>query len=228
MKAAGEVKAIVLKGAGEVVVAGSLAELESFLDESGESEVTIILIRGEVLTVLKPVKASERLQIRSSVEQAMAAQPAQRPPAQPQQVEPAQQEGVVALVLDQMFRGFAGILERELKQAPVEIHEVVGRGLQSTIKVSERVYQEPANDDFDVLKLVEALASRARTVVFYTGDKKLARQASALGLANVAVKYMPPNEYPGKETLVKAMVDAAREILAGPNGSAGRQAPQAG
>ncbi len=212
-----EVKAIILTGKGDVVISGSLSELEELLDKTGDVE-TVILIRGEVLSVFKAVKAGERGQARIGFEQA------RRPLTElirtagleeARAIEAGKPGGVVALVLDQMFRGFAGILERELKHDAIEIHEIVGRGLQSTLKVSDRVYQEPANDDFDVLKLVENLAGKARVVVFFTGDKKLARQASALGLDNVIAKYMPPNEYPGKESLAKAMIETVRGVLEG-------------
>lgn len=212
-----EVKAIILTRKGDVVIAGSLSELEELLDKTGDVE-TLILIRGDVLSIFKAVKAAERVQASVGFEQARRPLPELIRTAgleKAEAVEAGRPGGVVALVLDQMFRGFAGILERELKHDVIEIHEIVGRGLQSTLKVSDKIYQEPANDDFDVLKLVENLASKARVVVFFTGDKKLARQASALGLNNVIVKYMPPNEYPGKESLAKAMIDTVREVLEG-------------
>ena len=127
--------------------------------------------------------------------------------AEPQAVEAG--PGRAALVFDQMFRGFADILVRELP-ANFEMHEIVGRGLEKPVRVG-RISKWPARDDYDVLKVVETLAGRYDKVVFFTGDKKLAGQASALGLPNVVVEYMPPNEYPGKESLAKAMIKAARE-----------------
>ncbi|GAB6147965.1 hypothetical protein [Stetteria hydrogenophila] len=194
------VKAVLITRGGDVVVAESLSEAEELIERVDVD--AFILIRGEVLSVFKAVRRPQAQPRGAGVERGAG------PLA-------AGGEGTVALVLDQMFRGFAGILERELKDGNIEIHEVVGRGLQSTLKVSDRIYQEPANDDFDVLKLVETLAGRSRLVVFFTGDKKLARQASLLGLGNVVVKYMPPNEYPGKEALTKAMIEAVREALQG-------------
>ena len=116
--------------------------------------------------------------------------------------------GRVALVFDQMFRGFAEILARELDPRIFVLHEILGRGLDKPIRAG-RIYKWPARDDYDVLKVVEELAGKARIVVFYTGDKRLARQAEALGLENLVVEYMPPNEFPGKESLAKKMVEAA-------------------
>ena len=110
----------------------------------------------------------------------------------------------VAAVLDQMFRGFSDILLREVED--VEIHEILGRGLESSIKIGDRLFRHPAKDDFDVLKIVESVAKDKDLVAFFTGDKSLANQASALKLKNVKVYYMPPNEYPGKESLAKAMI----------------------
>jgi len=66
----------------------------------------------------------------------------------------------------------------------IELHEVVGRGLERTVRVSERVYREPARDDYDVLSLAERLAKRM-PVVLFTGDKKLAEQASMLSNVHV-------------------------------------------
>lgn len=202
-----QVKAVAVTRDGDVVVS-SIPELEKLL-ESVEVEV-LIIVRGEVLSVLKAVEAPRASGVVESQERAPQARPELKPAPR---VEGGRAS--VAVVLDQMFRGFSSILDRELRNLDLEIHEVVGRGLQATLKVSDRIYQEPANDDFDVLKLVENLAARARVVVFFTGDKKLARQASALGLGNVVVKYMPPNEYPGKESLAKAMIDAVSEAAEG-------------
>ncbi len=114
----------------------------------------------------------------------------------------------VALVFDQMFRGFAEVVGREVEG--VELHEIVGRGLESPVRVG-KVTKWPARDDYDVLKTVERLLDEGKRVVFYTGDKKLARQAMALGRRGLRVEYMPPNEYPGKESLARAMIRVARE-----------------
>jgi len=212
-----DVKAVILTRGGDVIVANSLSELEDVL--AGGSDVeALILIRGEVLSVFKAVKAGAPLVEPSGEEQSRRALPDLIRRAgleESRTLQPKRTSRAVAIVLDQMFRGFAGILERELEHDALEIHEIVGRGLPATLKISERVFQEPANDDFDVLKLVENLASRASIVVFFTGDKKLAKQASLLGLHNVVVKYMPPNEYPGKESLAKAMIETVRSALEG-------------
>ncbi len=117
----------------------------------------------------------------------------------------------VVVVLDQMFRGyFADVIEREVPDA--EVHEIVGRGVQGTVSVSERRFLEAASDDFDVLKVVQRMASTGRTVMFFTGDKRLASQAQVLAGSsqNVRVLYMPPNEFPGKESLARAMIDEVR------------------
>jgi len=116
----------------------------------------------------------------------------------------------VAAVFDQMFRGFAEIVGRYV--GGVELHQVVGRGLQRPVRRG-RVTLWPAHDDYDVLKIVESLAGEGRRVVFFTGDKRLARQAEALANPNIIVRYMPPNEYPGKEAIAEAMIEAVREAL---------------
>lgn len=120
----------------------------------------------------------------------------------------------VNVVFDQMFRGFAEIIGREIPG--VGLHEILGRGLDAPITAG-RITRWPANDDYDVLKTVEMLAGSSDLVVFFTGDKKLARQAEALGLGNLVVSYMPPNEYPGKESLARAMIRLVREHLGGPS-----------
>ena len=173
-------------------IARSLEELASLLES--RPGASVLLVRGGVVAVLRGEAPGQP-------EAGGAAGP--RPSGRG-----------VGVVLDQMFRGFSEILERELgSQAPVEIHEVVGRGLDRSVRVSRLTYQDPAKDDYDVLKLVESLAGRLGRVVFFTGDKKLARQASALGDERIVVEYMPPNEYPGKEALAKAMLEAVRREL---------------
>lgn len=119
--------------------------------------------------------------------------------------------GQVVVVLDQMFRGyFADVIEREVENA--EIHEIVGRGVQGTVRAGPRRYLEPAADDFDVLKVIERLARTGATVYFFTGDKRLASQAQVAtsGQTNVSVLYLPPSEFPGKESLAQAMIAAIR------------------
>lgn len=115
----------------------------------------------------------------------------------------------VAAVFDQMFRGFAEIVGREVPG--VDLHEILGRGIDEPVRVGG-LTKWPASDDFDVLKVVEDLTGKYDYVVFFTGDKRLARQAEALGMANLRVKYMPPNEFPGKESLAKAMIRILKKI----------------
>ena len=116
----------------------------------------------------------------------------------------------VAAVFDQMFRGFAEIVAREAPGA--ELHEIVGRGLKQPVRAGP-VTKWPAHDDYDVLKVVRRLAEEGRRVLFFTGDKRLARQAEALGDERIQVYYMPPSEYAGKEDLAQAMVDTVRKTL---------------
>ncbi len=118
----------------------------------------------------------------------------------------------IALVFDQMFKGFAEIISRELRDARFEFHEILGRGIDSPVKAGN-VYEWPAKDDYDVLKIVENLAKQGKVVVFYTGDKKLAKQAGSLGLERVIVEYMPPSEYPGKESIARKMISIVKKSL---------------
>ncbi len=113
------------------------------------------------------------------------------------------------VVFDQMFRGFGEVVKRELGDA-VEVHEVVGKGIDSTVE-SGGVYYEPATSDYDVLKLLERLAERRLPVVFFTGDKKLARQARML--EGVVVEYLPPSEVPGKEIAIRRMLERIRGVV---------------
>ena len=187
-------KALVVTQEGVRVV--DLAELDR-LDVSGDA--TVAIIEGEVVAV-------GRLSFLRPARQAQQPQQA----AQPQEAQRPAPQGATVVVLDQMFRGFADIILRDA--GGVEVHEVVGRGVQSTVAAGEGRYLEPANDDYDVLRLVERLAGRGGRVLFFTGDKRLASQAMLLAsrLGNVEVYYMPPNEYPGKESLAQAMVAAIR------------------
>lgn len=119
--------------------------------------------------------------------------------------------GKVAVVLDQMFRTFAEVLYREIDVENVEFHEILGRGIDEPVRISERLYQQPARDDYDILKLIEELASKHRIVIFFTGDKKLASQARTIG--NVVVEYLPPSEIAGKEIAIRYMKKRIREVL---------------
>ncbi len=115
---------------------------------------------------------------------------------------------LVPVVLDQMYRGVADILAGKLDY--VEAHEVVGRGLKSTLAKGDRVYLEPAESDYDVIKLAERLAREKGVSVLVTGDKKLAEQARLK--PGVRVLYMPPGEYPGKESMVEALIGEIERV----------------
>jgi hypothetical protein len=119
--------------------------------------------------------------------------------------------GKVVVVLDQMFRTFAEVLYREIDDENVEFHEILGRGIDEPVRISERLYQQPARDDYDILKLIEELASKHRTVIFFTGDKRLASQARTI--SNVVVEYLPPSEIAGKEIAIRYMKRRIREVL---------------
>lgn len=117
----------------------------------------------------------------------------------------------VAVVFDQMYKTFAQILDRELKDEPLVFHEVLGRGIDKPVRLSQRVYQQPAHDDYDVLRLVEKLADQHGRVIFFTGDKRLANQARLL--PGVHVVYLPPGEVAGKEMALRVMRQRILEIL---------------
>jgi hypothetical protein len=173
------------------------------LDKLVKGRAAIAIIEGDVV-------ALGTLELRGGEDaKAAAAQTAaQTAPAQPGEAE-GQASKVIA-VLDQMFRGYyADVIEREAPYA--EVHEVVGRGVQETLRVSEKRYLEPASDDFDVLRLVSRLASSGVPVLFFTGDKRLTSQAQALGLPNLRVLYMPPSEFPGKESVAEAMINEIKK-----------------
>ena len=117
---------------------------------------------------------------------------------------------LAVVVFDQMFRGFGEVIKRELGDA-VEVHEVVGKGLDKTMEAGG-VYYEPAASDYDVIKLVESLAREKRLpVILFTGDKKLARQA--MMIEGVDVEYLPPSEIPGKEIAIRRMLEKIRRVV---------------
>ena len=117
---------------------------------------------------------------------------------------------LAVVVFDQMFRGFGEVVKRELGEA-VEVHEVVGKGLEQTMEAGG-VYYEPASSDYDVIKLVERLAKEKRLpVILFTGDKKLARQAAMI--EGVDVEYLPPSEIPGKEIAIRRMLEKIRRVV---------------
>ncbi len=115
----------------------------------------------------------------------------------------------LAIVLDQMYKGFfTNVLAREFREA--EIHEIVGRGIAKPLRTGN-IIKQPAQDDFDVLGIVEKLASNGYRVIFFTGDKRLATQASLL--SGVDVVYAPPSEFTGKEALAKYMIEEVRKRI---------------
>ncbi|NPA05109.1 MAG: hypothetical protein GXO09_03325 [Crenarchaeota archaeon] len=123
---------------------------------------------------------------------------------------PVTRSGRVCAVFDQMYKGFADIIARELRDDRLVLHEIVGRGLEKPVKASERVFRQPARDDYDILRLLRRLARECR-VVFFTGDKKLANQAALI--ENVEVEYMPPGEFTGKEAAIDAMIAVLRKAM---------------
>ncbi len=127
----------------------------------------------------------------------------------PRSVEEVASRGV-AVVFDQMFKGYAAVLKREIPEA--DYHEIMGVGLEEPVK-REGVTYWPARDDYDVIRIVERLAERSKRVVFFTGDKRLARQAESIGGGRVRVVYMPPGEFPGKEIQLSEMAKILREEL---------------
>jgi hypothetical protein len=198
------VKAVLLTDKGPVVVE-TLEELAKVLSEL-QGRAYILLIEGRVVGAVEA-------RLSGAEQRAGASRSMAEGPSEGRETRRAEAGGrsQVAAVFDQMFRGFAEIVAREVPG--VELHEVVGRGLEKPVRVG-RIYKEPARDDFDVLSLVERLAAGGKRVVFFTGDKKLANQAAALGDERIIVMYMPPNEYPGKESLAKAMIEAVRKAVA--------------
>lgn len=117
--------------------------------------------------------------------------------------------GPVRVVFDQMYKGFAGIVKRELPW--VEAYEILGRGISEPLE-RDGVTLLPAEDDYDVMKHVVRLSEGARLTVLVTGDKRLARQVEALGRSNIRVIYLPPGEAPGKELLARRLVEELRHI----------------
>jgi len=202
------VYAVLLTERGPLIVK-SLEELARAVSEAG-GRAYIVLVEGRVIGAVEARLLESPLQglggVRPQVEG--------RATGAPRGLQPggAPPRARVAAVFDQMFRGFADIVAREISDERLELHEVVGRGLEKPVRVG-RIYKQPAHDDYDVLSLVERLASEGKHVVFFTGDKRLANQAAALGMENVKVEYMPPNEYPGKESLAKAMIESVRKAL---------------
>ena len=157
---------------------------------------TITIYRGTPIAILEPSEIEELLAYTAmKVEEAT---PGKEP------IRDEKGTGRIAIVFDQMFKGFAEILEREIREPFIEFHEILGRGIDRTVKISTRLYQQPARDDYDVMKLLEHLAKKNMYVIFFTGDKRLAAQARLI--ENVHVEYLPPSEVAGKEAAIKLML----------------------
>ncbi|HID42120.1 MAG TPA: hypothetical protein EYP33_08230 [Pyrodictium sp.] len=119
-----------------------------------------------------------------------------------------------AVIFDQMYKGFADILAREITLPSIEFHEILGRGIAEPLKVSDRVYRQPARDDYDILKLLEKLTNQYRKgVLFFTGDKRLANQARLV--PGVHVEYIPPGEVAGKEMALRLMSQRIKSWIEG-------------
>lgn len=177
--------------------------LRSALEEARSTCTSIIAIyRASLIATLEPSELEELLEPKKVLET-------------PSSTEVSLKEGKIggrlAVVFDQMFRGFAEILEREIKEPFIEFHEILGRGIDKTVKIGARLYQQPARDDYDVIKLLERLAEKGMHVVFFTGDKRLAAQARLI--ENVSVEYLPPSEVAGKEAAIKIMLRKIKSAI---------------
>ncbi len=183
---------VVLKN-GSVGVYDSFGDALKALIDSGGGKI----FRGELIASLSPDEVVELIGLFSEGQE-----PVEAPTAKG-----TSREERLSIVIDQMYKGFfTNVLSREFPEA--EIHEIVGRGIEKPVKIGN-VVKQPARDDFDILNLLEDLARKGYRVVFFTGDKKLATQAELI--REVHVVYAPPNEFPGKESLAKYMVEKIRE-----------------
>ena len=82
-----------------------------------------------------------------------------------------------------------------------------GLGVEQDVKV-KNVWKHRAEDDYDVMRLVEKLSKDGK-LLFISGDKKLTESIAYMVGAkelNVTVKYMPPTQYPGRENLIQAIM----------------------
>ena len=111
----------------------------------------------------------------------------------------------IRVLLDQTYPGLAERLA--VLKPEVEWHEVVGLGVEQDVKI-KNVWKHRAEDDYDVMRLVEKLSKDGK-LVFISGDKKLTESIAYMVGAkelNVTVKYMPPTQYPGRENLIQAIM----------------------
>ncbi len=134
--------------------------------------------------------------------------PGPEPGGRPEEAGETARDRRAAVILDQMFR-IGSVLEPLVPEGVV-LYEVVGLGLEEEVRVSDKLVQAPARDDFDIYRLVERLSGQFGRVLLITGDKKLANavrvQAARKGLANVEVHYMPPSEFPGRTQMIEAIL----------------------
>ncbi|ABN70548.1 hypothetical protein Smar_1458 [Staphylothermus marinus F1] len=152
------------------------------------------IYRGELVMKLSPSEIAELKDFISWI------------PVEPVEA-PVASKRKVAIVLDQMFKGFyTEVLAREFKD--YEIHEIVGKGVDKPIR-SGNIVREPAENDLDIVKLIQSLIDKSYKVYFFTGDKKLYMHTSTI--PGVKSYYMPPSEYPSKEKLVLEMIKYVRE-----------------
>jgi len=157
---------------------------------------TITIYRASPIAILEPSEIEELL--------SYTTMKGEKTTPSKEHVQEEKRVSRIAVVFDQMFKGFAEILEREVREPFIEFHEILGRGIDRTVRISARLYQQPARDDYDVMKLLEHLAKKNMHVIFFTGDKHLATQARLLD--NIHVEYLPPSEVAGKETAIKLML----------------------
>jgi len=195
----GEYTLLAVLGDGSIYRISTLEDLLGLIERHGR--LKLILVRGDIIGLLnvENISASE------------GAWAPRQPKTSSSPLRSLVSARGVAVVLDQMFKGFSEIILREVPG--VEVHEILGRGIESTLRIGDRLYKHPARDDFDILKLLEELSNSRNIVVFFTGDKKLSSQAMALSRGNLIVEYMPPNEYPGKESLARAMLSTIKSKL---------------
>ncbi len=170
--------------------------LNALREAKSKCSSTITIYRASLIAMLEPSEIEELLSYRTMKGE-------ENIPGK-ELVREEKKASRIAVVFDQMFKGFAEILEREVREPFIEFHEILGRGIDRTIRIKTRLYQQPARDDYDVMKLLEHLARKNARVIFFTGDKRLAAQARLL--ENVQVEYLPPSEVAGKEAAIKLML----------------------
>lgn len=151
------------------------------------------IYRGELVLKLSPSEISELKDFITWI------------PVEPVEA-PVVSKKKVAVVLDQMFKGFyTEVLAREFKD--YEIHEMVGKEIDKPVRINN-IIKEPAENDLDVIRLIHSLKDKGYKIFFFTGDKKLYLHVATI--PGVKSFYMPPSEYPSKEKLVLDMIKYVR------------------